>query len=136
VQRRVLISSENSRRLNLTGGGYVRRRDFIKVIAGSAAWPFVARAQQPTSTIRRIGILLPESASAAGRLLEAFRQGLKEMGWVEGQTLLSSIVLPTAKRMHCRRLLSSWFNCDWTLSWRKAPQQPRRQKMPRNPFQL
>jgi hypothetical protein len=68
-------------------GGYVRRRDFIKVIAGSAAWPFVARAQQPTSTIRRIGILLPESASAAGDLLEAFRQGLKEMGWVEGQNI-------------------------------------------------
>jgi putative tryptophan/tyrosine transport system substrate-binding protein len=65
----------------------VRRRDFIKVIAGSAAWPFVARAQQPTSTIRRIGILLPESASAAGDLLEAFRQGLKEMGWVEGQNI-------------------------------------------------
>ena len=66
----------------------MRRRDFIKVIGGTAAWPFVARAQQPTSTIRRVGILFPESASAAERgLLEAFRQGLKEMGWVEGQNI-------------------------------------------------
>jgi len=68
----------------------VRRRDFIKAIAASAAaWPLTARAQQSPSTIRRIGILLPESKSAAEArgLLEAFRQGLKEMGWVEGQNI-------------------------------------------------
>jgi putative ABC transport system substrate-binding protein len=48
------------------------------------------RAQQSTSTIRRVGILLPESvatAEARGLLLEAFRQGLNEMGWVEGQNI-------------------------------------------------
>jgi len=68
----------------------VRRRDFIKVVALSgAAWPLVARAQQSTSTIRRIGILVPESTPAAEArgLLGAFRQGLKEMGWVEGQNI-------------------------------------------------
>ena len=68
----------------------MRRRDFIKVVALSgAAWPLVARAQQSTSTIRRIGILVPESTPAAEArgLLGAFRQGLKEMGWVEGQNI-------------------------------------------------
>ena len=68
----------------------MRRRDFIKAIAASAAaWPLTARAQQSPSTVRRIGILLPESKSAAEArgLLEAFRQGLKEMGWVEGQNI-------------------------------------------------
>jgi putative ABC transport system substrate-binding protein len=68
----------------------VRRRDFIKAItASAAAWPLVARAQQSTSTIRRIAILVPESVQAAEArgLLGAFRQGLKEMGWVEGQNI-------------------------------------------------
>jgi putative tryptophan/tyrosine transport system substrate-binding protein len=65
----------------------MRRRDFITLVGSAAAMPLVARAQQPTSTIRRIGILIPESMLAAGGLLEAFRQGLKEMGWVEGQNI-------------------------------------------------
>jgi putative tryptophan/tyrosine transport system substrate-binding protein len=68
----------------------MRRREFIGLFgAAAAAWPVAARAQQSTSTIRRIGILLPESvptAEARG-LLEAFRQGLKEMGWVEGENI-------------------------------------------------
>jgi ABC-type uncharacterized transport system substrate-binding protein len=65
----------------------MRRRDFITLVGSAAAMPLVARAQQPTSTIRRIGILIPESMLAARGLLEAFRQGLKEMGWVEGQNI-------------------------------------------------
>jgi putative tryptophan/tyrosine transport system substrate-binding protein len=67
----------------------MRRRDFIKVVAGSASWPLAAHAQQPTSTIRRVGILLPGSAgtSEAQRLLEEFYRGLKEYGWVDGQNI-------------------------------------------------
>ena len=68
----------------------MRRRDFIKGIAGStAAWPLAARAQQSTSTIRRVGILLPGSAGTAEArgLLEEFYRGLKEYGWVDGQNI-------------------------------------------------
>jgi putative ABC transport system substrate-binding protein len=59
------------------------------ISGAAAAWPLAARAQQLTSTIRHIGILLPESVPTAEvrGLLEAFRQGLKEMGWVEGQNI-------------------------------------------------
>jgi putative tryptophan/tyrosine transport system substrate-binding protein len=68
----------------------MERREFITLLGGAAAtWPLTAHAQQSTSTIRRIGILLPESvptAEARG-LLEAFRQGLKELDWVEGQNI-------------------------------------------------
>jgi hypothetical protein len=42
---------------SLTSGGYVRRRDFIKSIAGSVVWPVVTRAQQPDQ-IRRIGVIM------------------------------------------------------------------------------
>ena len=53
------------------------------------AWPLAASAQQLTSAIRRVGILIPESVPTAEALglLNAFRQGLKEMGWVEGQNI-------------------------------------------------
>jgi putative tryptophan/tyrosine transport system substrate-binding protein len=68
----------------------MRRRDFIKVVAVSAiTWPLAARAQQPSSTIRRVGILLPGGAGTAEaqRLLEEFYRGLKEYGWVDGQNI-------------------------------------------------
>jgi putative tryptophan/tyrosine transport system substrate-binding protein len=67
----------------------VRRREFITLLGGAAvAWPLAVYAQV-VSTVRRIGFLLPGVArTTAGRgLLEAFRQGLKEHGWLEGQNL-------------------------------------------------
>ena len=64
----------------------MRRRDFIQVIAGSvAAWPLAARAQQPTMPV--VGFLNGTSVSGYGRFLSAFRQGLSEVGYVEGQNV-------------------------------------------------
>jgi putative tryptophan/tyrosine transport system substrate-binding protein len=72
--------------LNLTAEGYVRRRDFIKVIAGSmAVWPLGARAQQSSMPV--IGYLGPGSAQSDAFRVAGFRQGLKEAGYVEGQNL-------------------------------------------------
>ena len=61
----------------------MRRRDFIKVIAGSAAWPLAARAQQPTTPV--IGFLGSTSADASR--IAAFRQGLALVGYVEGRNV-------------------------------------------------
>jgi putative tryptophan/tyrosine transport system substrate-binding protein len=62
----------------------VRRRDFIKVIAGlAAAWPFTARAQQPTMPV--IGFLGSTSDDASR--IAAFRQGLAQAGYVEGRNV-------------------------------------------------
>jgi putative tryptophan/tyrosine transport system substrate-binding protein len=64
----------------------VRRRDFIKVIAGSAAvWPLAARAQQPGMPV--IGLLDLRSPDTVGDRLPAFRQGLKASGYVEGENV-------------------------------------------------
>jgi len=64
----------------------MRRRDFIKVTVGSvAAWPLAARAQQPTQLT--IGVLQPRSRADAATVLEAFRRGLRETGFVEGKNL-------------------------------------------------
>jgi putative ABC transport system substrate-binding protein len=62
----------------------MRRREFIKVIAGSAAaWPLVARAQQPAMPV--VGILGATTAQGYATQLAAFRQGLSEAGFVEGR---------------------------------------------------
>ena len=67
----------------------MKRRAFISLIAGAAATtPITARAQQ-TGTMRRIGILmgLPESDTQGRALVEAFRQGLRELNWIEGENV-------------------------------------------------
>jgi putative tryptophan/tyrosine transport system substrate-binding protein len=64
----------------------VRRRDFIKGIAGSAAgWPLAARGQQPVMPV--VGLIRDGSADAATRFVAAFRKGLNETGYVEGRNV-------------------------------------------------
>jgi putative ABC transport system substrate-binding protein len=64
----------------------MHRRDFIKVVAGSAVtWPLAARAQQPVMPV--IGFLNGSSPAGYARMVDAFRQGLKETGYVEGQNV-------------------------------------------------
>jgi putative ABC transport system substrate-binding protein len=70
-------------------GAAMRRRDFIKVIAGSAtAWPLAAHAQ-PAEKMRRIGALIgyAEGDPIAKSRVAAFAQGLQQLGWTEGRNL-------------------------------------------------
>ena len=65
----------------------MRRRDFIKIIAGSASvWPFAARAQRPAK-LRTVGYLGSGTAAVQSQFALAFAQRLRELGWIEGQTL-------------------------------------------------
>jgi putative ABC transport system substrate-binding protein len=66
----------------------MRRRDFISAIAGSAAaWPLAAHAQQ-AGRLPTVGILGTGSASTQGQWNAAFVQRLRELGWIEGRTLV------------------------------------------------
>jgi ABC transporter substrate binding protein len=71
--------------LNLTAEGYVRRRDFIKVIAVSVAWPLAASAQQTAMPV--VGFLNSASAEGYAVMADAFKEGLKETGYVEGRNV-------------------------------------------------
>ena len=65
---------------------YIRRREFIALLGGTAAWPLAARAQQG-ERMRRIGVLMGyvESGSSGQALIAAFREGLQKLGWIEGR---------------------------------------------------
>ena len=62
----------------------MRRREFIAVLGGAAAWPLTARAQQPIPVVGFLGSRSPEDSVA---LVAAFRMGLSETGFVEGRNV-------------------------------------------------
>ena len=66
----------------------LRRREFIAGLGGAAAWPLAARAQQG-ERVRRVGALMPFAETDRGgrRAIQSFREGLTNLGWIEGRNL-------------------------------------------------
>jgi ABC-type uncharacterized transport system substrate-binding protein len=64
----------------------MRRRDFVTLFGGAAAWPLSARAQQSTK-VATIGFLEATSPSTQGQITSAFVERLRELGWYEGRNL-------------------------------------------------
>jgi putative ABC transport system substrate-binding protein len=62
------------------------RREFITLLGGAAAWPLAARGQQPASKVWRLGILQPGAPPEP--LVEAIRERLRELGYVEGRNVV------------------------------------------------
>ena len=66
----------------------IKRRDFITLLGGAAAWPLAADAQQG-DRVRRIGVLVPadEDDPWAKTMVSAFTQALAGLGWAEGRNV-------------------------------------------------
>jgi len=72
--------------LTMLRSRHTRRREFLTLLGSVAVtWPLAARAQQPAK-VPRVGILSPAASETAGTLT-AFREGIRDLGYVEGQTV-------------------------------------------------
>src|SRR6185369_9908654 len=72
----------------MTSGAAMRRREFISLLGGAAAWPLGALAQQQATPV--IGFLRPTGAADAGHLVAAVRQGLRESGYPSDKVAIES----------------------------------------------
>jgi ABC-type uncharacterized transport system substrate-binding protein len=64
----------------------VKRRAFISILGGAAAWPFAVRAQQP-ARLPTIGFLGTSTPAGWSNLVTSFLERLRELGWIEGRTI-------------------------------------------------
>src|SRR5262245_66630320 len=65
----------------------IRRREFITLLGGAAAWPFAGRAQQG-ERVRRVGVLSATAETGEAQLRSAaLRNRLNELGWIEGRNI-------------------------------------------------
>src|SRR5215475_14777403 len=100
--------------------GQLKRREFITLLGGAAvAWPLAARAQQPK--VWRIGVLAPVPPMPA--MLSAFRDGMRERGYVEGHNLSIDVRWPKGTFEHdpspVAELINS--NVDVIVAWTTPP---------------
>jgi putative tryptophan/tyrosine transport system substrate-binding protein len=85
----------------------MRRREVITLLGGVAAvWPLAARTQQPANLV--VGYLSSRSAGNSADIIAAFRQGLKEAGFTEGQNVRIESRFAEATLIDCLRSLLIW----------------------------
>jgi putative ABC transport system substrate-binding protein len=65
----------------------MKRREFIAVLGGAAAWPMVAGGQQPTTRVPLLGWLVTGSPTSYRFSLAAFQDGLRTLGYIDGQNI-------------------------------------------------
>ena len=84
----------------------MRRREFITLLGGAAAWPLAARAQQ-TDRMRRVGVLMgySEADPAAQAQVAALRQELQKLGWDEGRNIRIDVRFPGTDAGRVRAIL-------------------------------
>ena len=98
----------------------MRRREFITLLGGAAAaWPLAARAQQP-ERMRRIGALIgfAETDSFGQASANAFRQGLEQLGWVEGRNIRIDYRFAAGDPTLTKLMRTNWLACVRMRSWR------------------
>ena len=94
----------------------IGRREFITLLgSAAAAWPLAARAQQ-AARVPRIG-WITIGRPAGSEFFDAFRQGLRQLGYVEGQSITSSRVGQLTSVIACRICCANCWRSMYRLSW-------------------
>src|SRR5262245_34745732 len=96
------------------------RREFVALLGGAAAaWPFAARAQQAGGRVYRIGVLGATPPAAATQLVNAFRDGMRERGYVDGRNLAIDYRAPAASPEQNRNIAAELVRggYDVILAW-------------------
>jgi ABC-type uncharacterized transport system substrate-binding protein len=90
----------------------MRRREFVTLLGGAAAWPLAARAQQ--APLRIVGFARSASLADVAHLVAAFRLGLKEAGFIEGQNVTIEYRSVEGDRDRLRAIVSDF--AHWPVS--------------------
>jgi putative ABC transport system substrate-binding protein len=85
----------------------IKRREFMTLLGGATVWPLPARAQQPA--MPAVGLLTSRGSGDAPQLLAAFRQGLKDTGFVESQNVVIEYRFAGNKTNGCLNWRPIWF---------------------------
>jgi putative tryptophan/tyrosine transport system substrate-binding protein len=95
------------------------RRRFVTLLGSAAAWPLVARAQQPADQMRRIGVLINLAADdpEGHARITAFAQGLQEAGWTTGRNVRIDYRWGGAGADAMAKYAASWSRSRRTLFW-------------------
>ena len=96
----------------------MKRRAFIAALGGAAVWPLAARAQQG-ERVRRIGLLVPATVddSEYQTRLQAFLQGLQQLGWTDGRNVRIDTRWATTKPTTFADTRRNWSRLRRTSSW-------------------
>ena len=98
----------------------MKRRAFITLAGGAAAWPIAARAQQPTK-LPTIGFLGTGSRLSWRSWTDAFVERLRELGWIEGRTVAIEYRWAEGRRKRFAEIAAEYVRLKWTSSSRLEP---------------